>query len=373
MNKFLLPVLAVSATLLYSCSTTQLARQASSDDDVYYTEAKAIVVEPVVAEASERTNESANETSQPTARSEQSYRTDEQLYGDVNDSDRYYDDYSYSNRINRFYYNSPFRPYYDYRYDFGYNPWYTGYYDPFFYDPWFYRPGVSVWVGAYPRYRYGYNYGFYGSRFNNGFWGPYSYYNTYPGYGYGGYRRNGYYYGGGSGYSNPSRPRPNREGNIGRADNTIDYPSSGGSVPVGGRPSRGSYVPNGNDKQSPGRISSDQGSTAPADQSSYGTRPSRRTSADEAKPRERISSEPGSSSAQPSSSGSSRPTRTREADQSRQSEPSPRPTYSRPERSSSPSPSYGGGNSGGSSSGGSSSGGSSSGSSGGGRPSRGGR
>ena len=46
MKKILLPVFAGSALLLNSCSTTQLAQQAGSDD-VYYTEAKAKVITPV--------------------------------------------------------------------------------------------------------------------------------------------------------------------------------------------------------------------------------------------------------------------------------------------------------------------------------------
>jgi hypothetical protein len=351
MKKFLLPVFAVSALLLSSCSTQQLARQAQSDDDVYYTEAKAKVIEVPVARTAETTRE-------------KTFRTDEQLYRDNNNtSDWYYDDYSYSTRLNRFYYNSPFRPYYDYRYSYGYNPWYTYSYDPFFYDPWFYRPGVSVWVGNYGSRYYNYNYyGHYGSRYDNGFWGPYSYYNMYPGYGYG--YNNGRYYGnsGGVGFDNPSpgRARPNREGGIGRADNSIDNSGGGTNVPVTGRPSRGSYIPN-QDKQSPGRVSSDPGSSGTSDQPA--SRPER---AREERPSRSNGTGTSSTPAQTQQDqGNARPARPERTY-------TPPPSYDPPSRGS-----YGGSSSGGSSSGRSSSGSSDSGSSGsssgGGRPSRGGR
>ncbi len=334
MKKLLLPVFAASALILNSCSTTRLAGQADSNDDVYYTEARAKVITPVVARVQNN-------------RQEQSYRTDEQLYRDNDDTDtRYYDDYTYSSRINRFYYNSPYRPYYDYRYSYGYNPWYSYSYDPFFYDPWLYRPGVSVWINT-SRYGSRYNYGYYGSVYNNGYWGPYSYYNTYPGYNYGGgYYNGGGYYGGGSVYNNPNhRARPNRESGVSRIGN--NDPQTGIYTPPTGRPNRAS-VPNNHTPD--GRISSSgQVST-------------------------------GSTSAQPSTSDisrPSRPSRTQEAPEPRQqTAPAPRPEpreYSRPERSSSPAPSSSGSSYGGGSSNGSSSGGSSSGSSSGSRPSRGGR
>ena len=331
MKKLLLPVFAVSALLLNSCSTTQLAGQADSNDDVYYTEAKAKVIQP----PAERVQSSTPN---------KSYRTDEQLYGDEYSdnsyrNNRYDDDYTYSSRINRFYYNSPYRPYYDYRYSYGYNPWYTYSYDPFFYDPWLYRPGVSVWIGT-GRYWSPYNYGYYGSRYNNGYWGPYSYYNTYPGYNYGGrYYSGGGYYNGGV-YNNPNhRARPDRESGMGRSGN--NDPQTGIYIPSTGRPNRSSVNPN---RTPDGRISSsDQGSSG-------------------------ASSQPSSTSSRPN-----RPSRTQEAAAPRQqTAPAPRPEpreYSRPERSSSPAPSSSGSSSGGGSSNGSSSGGSSSGS----RPSRGGR
>lgn len=300
----LLPIFAVSALILSSCSTTQLAGQAPAGDDVYYTEAKAQVITkaPVTAQANQ---------------SEKSYRTDEQLYGDESSYDnRYNDDYYYSSRINRFYYNSPYRSYYDNGYAFGYNPWYTYSYDPFFYDPWAYRPGVSLWFNIGRPYYYGY----YGSRYNNGYWGPYSYYDVYPGYGYGGYY-GGYYGNGGGRYNAPSNPRPNRESGVGRAYDRIETTQGNGGIINTGRPNRGSAVQN---NQPNGRVSSDRNNTT----------------------------------SQPAAT-SSRPTRTQA--QPRQSAPEPAPRQapsvsSRPERSSAPAPSSSGGNSGGSSSGGSSSG-----------------
>ena len=192
MKNLLLPVLAASALLLGACSSQKLA-QDSSDDDVYFTSAKAKEIPVPVA-----TN------SQP--QKEKSYKTDEQLYGGGNYTDQdYYDDYNYdygyASRLNRFYGRSPWRSaYYDSWYSYGYYPWYTYRYDPFFYDPWYYSPGTSIWVGigSYPRYGWYDNYywRYYGSYYNSPYWGPYSYNNVYPGY-YGGR------------YSAPNKRRPN--------------------------------------------------------------------------------------------------------------------------------------------------------------------
>lgn len=199
MKKFIIPAIAASAFMLYSCSTTQLASQADSDD-VYNTTATARVIQPRVAPA---------QTADDIATSDdRTYRTDEQLYGGGNYTDRDYEDnyrYGYASRINRFYYNSPWRTYYDY-YGSNYYPWYSYQYDPFFYDPWAYRPGLWVGINSFPRGIFGYNYGYYGYS-GYGYMGPYSYYNTYPGYRYG-YGNGGYF----GGY-NASNPRPNRGGN----------------------------------------------------------------------------------------------------------------------------------------------------------------
>ncbi|MBC7914473.1 MAG: hypothetical protein H7Y07_10165 [Pyrinomonadaceae bacterium] len=352
MKRVLLPILAGSVLILSSCSTAQLAGQANSNDDVYYTQAKAKVVEAPAVKVQPTEDNQAN------SKADNSYRTQEELYGGRDYSDRDYDDtyrYGYASRLNRFYYNSSWRTYYDYRYSNGYNPWYTYNYDPFFYDPWNYRRRVSVWVGinSYPRYYDSYyNYGYYGSGYGNGYWGPYSYYNSYPGY----YGSGRYYSGGGGVYSRPSNPRPNREAGLQRGERSIDDSQNSGNVGTsgGGRPSRGSSAPNqpiGN-----GRVSSQpEGYSSPSND-----RPSRGASSSEGKP----SAKPSETSAQPSAP--SRPTRTQETSPTRSE---PRVEYSRPERSSPPSSSgSSGGSSSSSGSGGNSS--SGSGSSSGSRPSR---
>lgn len=344
MKKFLLPVLAVPALLLSACSTTQLAGQAEANDDVYYTEVRAKEIPPVVART------------EPEAAQEKSYRTDEQLYRDddySNDrysNNRYNDDYyyDYSSRINRFYYNSPWRPYYDWGYSYGYNPWYT--YDPFFYDPWLFRPGVSLWVNyGYPRSWMYNNYGYYGAGFNNGFWGPYSYYNTYPGYGYGG----GYYSDNNRRFNSPNyRPRPNRGGS-----ETYRPSNGGGTVVTGGQPrgsSNGGTIVTGGQARSPregDRVSRDNSPDSD-------TRVSRTRRPDSAPAREGRTS---------TSNEAPAPTRTR----TERPAPAPRERYTPPpstRESYSPPPSNSGSGSS-SGGGGRSSGGSSGGS---GRPSRGG-
>ena len=184
MKSLLLTTFAASILVLGSCSSTRLA-QNQEDDDVYNTVAKAKEVKAPVYQT------------QDNSREERSYRTDEQLYGGENyQEDAYYDDYDYdygyASRLNRFYGRSPWRTnYFDSWYAYSYNPWYTYRYDPFYYDPWYYRPGISVSVGfgSYPRYGgcwgcfdNGYYYGY---PYYDRYWGPYSYYNVYPGYGYG--------------------------------------------------------------------------------------------------------------------------------------------------------------------------------------------
>lgn len=186
MKRLLLPALASVSLLLGACSTNRLA-QVSTNDDVYYSQAK------------------AKEVEYP-QKNEQSYRTNEQLYGggDYADDNVDYDyDYGYASRLNRFYYASPWRTYYDSWYSYSYDPWYS-----YRYDPWFYGSGLSLSFGfGYPYYTNYYSpwgyYG-YGNPYYGNYWGPVSYYGGYPyGYGYG-----GGYYGGGiaSGRNNRSRP-----------------------------------------------------------------------------------------------------------------------------------------------------------------------
>ena len=182
--------LLATALLLAACSASNKVVQLQDkdyNDDVYFSEAKA-KEEVIIAK-----------TEEPKKEAEKTYRTDEELYGGRNYSDNdYYDDYydsSYINRINRFYHYSPWNRYYSYNF----NPWY----DYYGYNDW-YSPGLSLYIGINPwRYNNAYVYGYpYASRY----WGPISYNNYFPGYGYGG-NGGGYY----SGIKDPNyRPRPVR-------------------------------------------------------------------------------------------------------------------------------------------------------------------
>lgn len=232
----------IAATLLLgACSTSNQVAQVNKDynDDVYFSEAKA-KEEVVVAKTEPK---------------EKTYRTDEELYGGKNyrEDDYYYDDYydnSYTSRINRFYHFSPMRSYYGYNF----NPWY----DYYGYNDW-YSPGLSFYIGINP---WGYNnsYG-YGYPYSSRYWGPISYNNYFPGYGYGGYT-GGYY----SGIKDPNyRPRPNRGvENIGGVSGvgTIRTDGQGRIVTS---PSRGEIYERNNPGSSSGRTTSttNNGSSAP--------------------------------------------------------------------------------------------------------------
>lgn len=311
-NQLLTSMLAVSALLVTSCSTSKLARNGANDDDVYLTTARAkeYIQAPVASlppvETTENTNQAVDE-----------------YYGT---SDPYYD-MDYSTRINRFYYASPWRTYYDGFYGYGYA---NGFYDPF-YDSYF---GMyNVWNPFFgPPFGSGFYYGSYWNGWGPGFWRP-NYWGpvSWGGY-YGGYPGGGYYgsIGGGIVRNNANYgPRPtrgsengiNRTGFSGGMNNGIpDRMSSGNS-----RAER--YNPNNN------AASSNSGRTSSATPTS--STPSRGSAAD------------------------SRPTRSNDAPT--------RSTYTPPAQSSPP-PSSSRGSSGSSSS----SGGGSSSSSGGGRPTRGG-
>jgi len=145
-------ILLIGALALGSCSTTKLAsNQAKQDDDVYFSNAKAGDAPVYVANTQDNNNNNQN------------------LYNNYNDDDYYYYN-SYSSRINRFGYYSPFG-YYDDIYT-GYNPYY-GYSSPYY-------GGFSLGYG-YGSYGYSpyYGYNSYGYGYN-----PYSFFGT--GYGYGG-------------------------------------------------------------------------------------------------------------------------------------------------------------------------------------------
>lgn len=200
--------LALIAVFLASCSTPRLA-QNNSTDDVYNTTAKARVYSYVQPQQDQQQSTSSQQADNSYASSDYNY------------------DMDYSSRIDRFYYNNPYRPYFDDYYNFyGYNSWYTpnhwslGFsfgwgwnswrYNTWNYNPW-YNPYYSSWY-------------YYGAPYYWNTWGPYSYYN--PWYG-------GGYYGGNVIIRNNEnyRPRPSRstENRIGTRPNgsVIDRNSRG--------------------------------------------------------------------------------------------------------------------------------------------------
>ncbi len=153
-NHLFTSVLALAAIVATSCSTPKLAQQSTNDDDVYNTTAKVKIYTPAPVKPSQTTTTTDEEYAES------------DYYGT---SDPYYD-MDYSSRINRFYYSSPWR----------------NYYDPYFYSGWY--PGNSWSVGI------GY------SPFYNNYWNsPYSGwgYAYSPYWGYNNFGWNNYYYGGG--------------------------------------------------------------------------------------------------------------------------------------------------------------------------------
>src|SRR5690349_18330817 len=110
-NHLFTGMLVLTALAVTSCSAPRLAQQsANTDDDVYSSTVKAKVYTPA-----------PQQVQQP--------QYDDQQYADeqYDESDYYgtsdpYYDQDYSSRINRFYYSSPFRNYYDPYYNSG---WYS--------------------------------------------------------------------------------------------------------------------------------------------------------------------------------------------------------------------------------------------------------
>jgi len=179
-------LLAAGTVALASCSAPRLAQESNNTDDVYNSVAQAHVYTP------------------PAPKQSDQYKDTSSYDEDYGISDPYYD-MDYSSRINRFYYGSPFR----------------GYYDPFYYDYYGYN-GFSPWYGPGLSMSFGWGWGspFYNSYLHSPYfgwgiyspyyaWSPYSYY----GGGYMGGLYGGYY---GGGYANRLRgttnygPRPDR-------------------------------------------------------------------------------------------------------------------------------------------------------------------
>ena len=252
-------MLAAVAVLVASCSAPRMAQQNTINDDVYNSVAQAQeYVQPAPSEASKYNNDAE--------------------YDEYGSSDPYYD-MDYSSRINRFYYGSPFR----------------GYFDPFYYDAY----------GFNSIYGYGFNNfsPWFGSRFNMGFgwgwgnygWGafsPYYAWNPYFGGGFlgggfygGGFYGGGFYGGGfyGGGYANnlrgttnygprPDRGRENGMGRTGAVRSTNGVISNSGSRSDRYNPNRGAPI-NTNTRSRSNR-SSDTYRPRPETRSNTQTRPS---------------------------------------------------------------------------------------------------
>ncbi|MBB6498297.1 hypothetical protein [Pedobacter cryoconitis] len=181
-------MLVVAALAVSSCSAPQMAQQTRHSDDVYGSTAKAVEYT-----APERTYSSQSVDDGYTDGNDDYYGSSD-LYADMD----------YSSRINRFYYGSPYR----------------GYYDPFYYDG-FYN-GYSPY---YSGFGFGFGNGYYGSSWGLGFgygWGggfysPWGwgggYYGGLWGGGYwgGGFWGGGYYGGGYYGRNSNYRPVYNRD------------------------------------------------------------------------------------------------------------------------------------------------------------------
>jgi uncharacterized membrane protein YgcG len=203
-NHLFTSMLALAAIVASSCSAPRIAQQnTNDDDDVYNTTAKVKVYTPAPVKPA-----------QSAVADEQQYEESD-YYGT---SDPYYD-MDYSSRINRFYYSTPWR----------------SYYDPYFYGGGFYPSnGWSVGIGYSPFYNSYWNspysgWGYASSPFwgyNNWGWNNYYYGGGYYGGGYygGGFLGGGYYGGGyytGRTTNVPdyrARPSGGRENGIGRGD-----------------------------------------------------------------------------------------------------------------------------------------------------------
>lgn len=171
--RLLTSMLAAGAVVLASCSAPRLAQQSSDTDDVYNS----------VAQATEYVQPAPSQSSQ--------YK-DDSVDREYGTSDPYYD-MDYSSRINRFYYGSPFRSYYD--------PYYYDYYGYNGFSPWY--SGFNLGFG------WGWGNSFYGNYWNSPYYGwgiysPYYAWNPFYGGGYLGGYYGGYYGGGylGGGYVN---------------------------------------------------------------------------------------------------------------------------------------------------------------------------
>lgn len=307
-NHLFTSLLAATALFVASCSSTRMTQNTALQDDVFNSSVKAkefIAMTPSL----------------------QNLKVDsiggEAYYAKSNP----YYDMDYTSRIDRFYYGSAWRSYFDS---------YSDFYGYYAYRPYsfgaryggFYGDYNTAFVGNYLNY-----WSFYGAPYYNNFWGPFSFSNPYYGnyygnsWGWGGYYGGGF---GGGGYvvrNNNNNPRPNRG-----TDNGI-VRANGSYI---GAPSRSDNNNNGTNSNIPVR------SRAEMYNPTNGNTATRPTSSDSRPSR--------------GSETQSRPSRGND------SPPPSRPTYTPPPTQSAPPPSSSGSSSRGGGGGG-----------GGGRPTRGGR
>ncbi|SOD13274.1 hypothetical protein [Pedobacter xixiisoli] len=297
-NHFLTSTLAAAAMLVASCSTQKMA-QNNTADDVYNTTAQARVYKysPPV------------QTAQiDTSRYDANYRASDESY-----------DMDYASRIDRFYYGSPNRVYFDDYYNvYGYNSWYNPYDWSLGFN---YGWGFNRWHNPYS------SWAFYGSPYYWNTWGPYSYWGGGLGWGGGfggGYWGGGYWGGGGWGgnvivRNDNYRPRPTR-GSYGNSGSNGIYNGrpvgSRGNVSNGvNRPTRAeNYNPATNGMSRPDRSSGSSNSGRPTRTTE--SRPSTRENNAPSRPsyspppsNNGGSSSSGRGSSGSSGGGSSRPTR----------------------------------------------------------------
>lgn len=255
-------MLALATFVVTSCSAPRMAQQSTNDDDVYNTTAKAKIYTPAPIKPSEQVAATVDD---------QEY-AESDYYGT---SDPYYD-MDYSSRINRFYYSSPWRTYYD----------------PYFYSGWYPQNGWSI--GFSPFYNNYWNspYSGWGNAYspfwgwNNSGWNNYYYGGGYYGGGFlgGGYYGGGYY--GGGFYTGRttnvqdyrSRPGLGRENGVGSNRNSLGRAANGrgtvrsddnGNV-ISRRGRAATY-----DGNNPGNTSGRTSSTRPAREQSESVRPTR--------------------------------------------------------------------------------------------------
>eukprot|EP01133_Synstelium_polycarpum_P013523 gene13523-15928_t len=207
--RLLTGLLAAATVVIASCSAPRLAQQGGHNDDVYNS----------VAQAQEYVQPQPSQASQ--------YRDDSRSGDDYGTSDPYYD-MDYSSRINRFYYGSPFR----------------GYYDPYYYDGYYgYNSGWGLGSGWSVGLGFGWGWGssYFGNYWNPyyGGWGIYSPYWAYNPYWGGGLWGGGWWGGGwGGGYYPSYRlpgtttygPRPNRSGERGYPSGSFNGYTGRGAI-----------------------------------------------------------------------------------------------------------------------------------------------